>query len=98
MHGNEITPERPEMAYGCSVTMRYSDDPEGDIGLDIGRRVTFHEMDNVYYIEFDPTRAGDLLLTVKILGVEIPASPVLVRPDYPAQELPYFPESTIMLL
>eukprot|EP00951_Prasinocladus_malaysianus_P046816 scaffold647965_cov49-Prasinocladus_malaysianus.AAC.2 len=76
-HGNEVVPQRPEMAYAFSASIRYMEDgvDAEEVGGDIGQRSFFHERDNAYYLEFQPTRSGTLLVEARILGVEIPSSP-----------------------
>lgn len=79
--GNEISPTRPEMGYGCAVDVVYKKDPTNadTIAREIGQKLRFHETDNAYYLQFQPTRSGTLLVEVRILGVEIPQSPLRVR-------------------
>ena len=78
--GNEVVPERPEMGYGCSVTMTYKGDPRdpGSVEEEVHKRLMFHEIDNVWYLEFQPTRTGTIVAEIHILGNEIDESPLKV--------------------
>ena len=80
LFGNELTPDRPEMASACTVSMRLKGSAQHPVNVAkaIDMKLMFHEVDNAWYLEFEPRVSGTYIAEIQILGETIPTSPLLV--------------------